>query len=259
MGSELPSKNNAPGQRSSRDKDDMITFRELGNMGRLGNQMFQIAATVALAIRNNDDYIFPPWPSEPFFSLTNCFSNELPNGPTFTEPSFTYSPIPYQPNLNINGFFQSEKYFEDQQNVIRSLLTPKHGYGIQYGYTAIHVRRGDYTNLTKEYTQLDMSYYGQAMNIIGSKNYIIFSDDIPWCKNNFRGDGITFSEDKSPVEDLALMASCENQIIANSSFSWWGAYLNNNPTKTIIAPYRWFGPALPHNVRDLTPPTWTKI
>lgn len=237
----------------------MITFKDLGNMGRLGNQLFQVAATVALAVRNNDDYVFPPWSYEPYFSLTNCFSNALPNGPTFTEPSFTYTPITYQPNLNLQGFFQSEKYFEDQQDFIRSLLMPRQGYGIQYGYTSIHVRRGDYTNLTKEYAQLDMSYWGRAMQMIDAQKYIVFSDDIQWCKANFHGEKFIFSEGKTPADDLALMASCENQIIANSSFSWWGAYLNNNPSKKVIAPAQWFGPALSHDTKDLLPASWIKI
>lgn len=237
----------------------MISFKKLGDMGRLGNQLFQMAATIALALRNNDDYVFPLWPSEPFFSLTNCFSANIPNGPTFKETGFTYSPIPYQPNIDLEGFFQSEKYFEDQKDIIRSLLTPKFGFGIQWDCTGIHVRKGDYNGLTKEYQQLDMSYYKEAMGMIGSKNYLVFSDDIAWCKSNFNGSNILFSEGRNAAEDMILLASCENQIIANSSFSWWGAWLNNNPSKTVIAPAKWFGPALPHDTKDLLPSSWTKI
>jgi len=228
-------------------------------MGRLGNQLFQIATTVALALRNHDNYVFPAWAAEPHFNLSGCFSGNIPNAQTFKEAAFTYAPIPYRPNLNLEGFFQSEKYFLDQQDAIRHLLTPKSGIGVQSGCTSVHVRRGDYTTLTKEYTQLDMSYFGRAMSMIGSPNYIVFSDDIPWCKANFRGSNITFSEGKSPIEDLSLMMQCEHQIIANSSFSWWGAWLNKNPSKKVIAPARWFGPALPHDTRDLLPPSWIKI
>lgn len=237
----------------------MISFKELGNMGRLGNQLFQIATTIGVAVRNNDNYVFPPWPYESSFNLHNCFSPNISNTTIYRESGFTYSPIPYQPNMDLYGFFQSEKYFEDCKGLIHSLLTPNVGYGIQYGCTSIHVRRGDYVNLTKEYEQLNMTYYSAAMQHIKSPNYIVFSDDIAWCKNYFIGGNYTFSEGKSVVEDLALMSSCEHNIIANSSFSWWGAYLNKNPSKIVVAPAKWFGPALPHNTKDLLPANWTKI
>lgn len=240
----------------------MISFKGMGDIsrfGRLGNQLFQIAATVALAVRNNDDYVFPPWTYEPNFSLINCFSSKINNTDRYVETSFTYSPIPYRPNMDLEGFFQSEKYFEDQQGLIRSLFNPKLNFGIKYDYAAIHVRHGDYINLKREYNQLTMPYYNQAMKMINAKNYIIFSDDINWCKANFKGNNIVFSEGKSPAEDLALMMACEHQIIANSSFSWWGAWLNKNPSKIVIAPQNWFGPNLPHNTKDLLPESWIKI
>lgn len=237
----------------------MISFKELGKQGRMSNQLFQIANCVALALRSNDRYIFPPWEHEQYFNLHGCFSDNIPNTETYTEPHFHYAPIPYRPNLNLSGYFQSYKYFEDYQDVIHNLLTPKIGFGIKHGYTSLHIRRTDYLTIPGAYEQLDISYYEKAMKMIGSKNYIVFSDDIPWCRQNFTGDNITFSESRSAVEDLSLMSSCENQIMANSSYSWWGAWLNKNPYKKIIMPNRWFGPALPHNVKDLCPPEWIKI
>jgi hypothetical protein len=236
----------------------MISFAKLGQMGRLGNQLFQIATTIALALRNNDKYVFPYWEEERNFNLHNCFSH-ITNTEIFMESDFTYNPIPYKQNLNIQGFFQSEKYFEDCQNVIHHLLTPKIGFGIKYGYTSIHVRKGDYVNLIRQYEQLNMSYYQKAMQVINSKYYIVFSDDIAWCKANFKGNNFTFSEGRSAAEDLALMLSCEHNIVANSSFSWWGAWLNKNPSKVVIAPQKWFGPAMPHNTKDLLPKTWVQI
>lgn len=237
----------------------MISFKSLGNLGRLGNQLFQIAATVSLAEENNDDYIFPLWSDAPNFNLVECFSPNVPSYDTYREPGFEYTKIPYRPNVNLEGYFQSEKYFAASQDIIQNLLTPKIGFPIQWDCTSIHVRRGDYVNLTQEYTQLGLDYYTKAMQMIGSKNYMIFSDDIGWCKANFHGDNITFSEGKTPVQDLALMLSCEHNIIANSSFSWWGAYLNKNPSKIVVAPANWFGPKLPHNTKDLLPEKWVKI
>src|SRR5271166_6567912 len=141
----------------------MIAFVDLGKKGRMGNQLFQMAAAIALAVRNNDDYMFPVWPYEKFFNLHGCFSNTINTTINYTEPSFIYTPIPYNPNTNIIGYFQSEKYFDDCKDVIHSLLTSNIRHGIKYGYTSIHVRRGDYVNLSAQYTQLNMSYYKAAM------------------------------------------------------------------------------------------------
>jgi hypothetical protein len=238
----------------------MISFKQLGQMGRLGNQLFQIAATVAVATKHNDNYVFPPWAYEKNFNLHDCFSNNIfANAETYREPTFNYSRIPYKKNIDLSGFFQSEKYFLDCQDLIQSLLTPTIGFNIKYNCTSIHVRRGDYLKLTKEYVQLGMDYYNQAIKETNTQQYIIFSDDIAWCKTQFVGERFLFSEQKTPVEDLALMLSCEHNIIANSSFSWWGAYLNKNPSKIVIAPSKWFGPALPHSTKDLLPKTWIKI
>lgn len=237
----------------------MISFRDLGNMGRLGNQLFQIAATVALALRNNDKYIFPPWQYEQYFNLHNCFSDHISNADTYNEPYFHYTPIPYRSNINLNGYYQSSKYFDDNQDIIRSILASTLETNTKHNHTSIHVRRGDYLHLTREYAQLKMDYYQRAMDIVKSKYYIIFSDDITWCKNNFHGDNVIFSEGLSPAEDLFLQSSCEHNIICNSSFSWWAGWLNKNSSKMVIAPTQWFGPALPHNTKDLLPQEWIKI
>lgn len=237
----------------------MISFKTLGNYGRLGNQLFQIATTIALALRNNDTYIFPHWQYENNFNLHNCFSNNIQNIENYNEPYFHYSPISYKPNLNIQGYFQSEKYFKDYKSVIQQLLSLKSSHNTKYNTTSIHIRRGDYLNLKNEYAQFNISYYQEAMRRINSKQYLIFSDDIDWCKNNFKGDNIFYSENKSVVDDLSNMISCEHNIITNSSFSWWGAYLNKNPSKIVIAPDKWFGPNLPHNTKDLLPKEWEII
>jgi hypothetical protein len=242
----------------------MISFTELGKMGRLGNQLFQIATTIALALRNNDTYVFPPWEYDLHFNLQNCFSNNIRPTATYHEPFFHYQPIPQhnstvRQTLDLVGFFQSEKYFQDCQGAIQSLLTPKIGFGIKWNYTAIHVRRGDYVRQPQNHPSLDGNYYKKAIDMIPSEYYMIFSDDINWCKQNFIGSKFVFSEGRSPVEDLSLFLSCENAIIANSSFSWWGAWLNKNPSKKIIAPAQWFGPGLPHDTKDLLPNNWIKI
>ena len=88
---------------------------------------------------------------------------------------------------------------------------------------------------------------------------MVFSDDIEWCKHNFIGEEFIFAEDTNPVTALSLQLSCANNIIANSSFSWWAAYLNKNPSKIVIAPQKWFGPNLAHDTKDLLPKEWARI
>ena len=89
--------------------------------------------------------------------------------------------------------------------------------------------------------------------------FLIFSDDITWCKKNFIGDSFIFIENEVDFIDMYLMSMCINNIIANSTFSWWGAWLNKNKNKKIISPINWFGPAKPLNIRDVIPHNWVKI
>ena len=246
----------------------MISFNELGKMGRLGNQLFQLAATIALATRNNDKYMLPPWQYEKYFNLHGCFSNNIRATTTYNEPFFHYKEILHRNTsaqiLELKGYFQSEKYFIDCAELIRQAFTPIYGIHLQPETTSIHVRRGDYLKLSHAHTNLSPEYYAEAVKITNTKNYIVFSDDIEWCKNNFAwlaamDKNIIFSTNKSPVEDLTIMAGCQNNIIANSSFSWWSGWLNPNTNKTIVAPKNWFGPTLQHNVKDLCPEAWKKI
>jgi glycosyl transferase family 11 len=233
-----------------------ITFTQLGSLGRAGNQLFQLASTIGTAI--NDTYIFPKWKYEPFFNLHGCFTDYVSFASTYNEPHFHYAPIPYKPNLNLSGYFQSYRYWQGQEETIKGLLTPKHKL-TPNNMTAIHCRRGDYVNLAHYHNLCDMNYYNRAMQLCPSEKYMIFSDDITWCKNNFKGNQFVFSEGKNEVEDLSLMMVCANNILSASSFSWWGAYLNNNASKRVIAPARWFGEKLPHTTSDLLPTEWIKI
>jgi hypothetical protein len=234
-----------------------ITFSQLGQFGRLGNQLWEISTVISLALNNNDSYIFPTWKYEPYFNLHGCFSNTINYGSTYKEPHFHYAPIPYKQNLNLEGYFQSYKYLTGNEEIIKKLLTPKHNL-TTIDITSIHCRRTDYLKFSQYHNVLDMNYYNQAIKLCPSNKYMIFSDDINWCKNNFKGDQFIFSEGKSEVDDLSLMISCKNNIIANSSFSWWGAFLNPNVLKKIIAPQKWFGPATNHNIQDLMPKEWIK-
>lgn len=240
----------------------MITFNDLGHQGQLGNQLFQISAAVGLALRNNDQYMFRPWKHEGDFNLHNCFSTDIAFKHTYTESGFEYKPIPYQPDLNLSGFFQSYMFWEDCKDKIFELLTPVYHFERELGLCSIHVRRGDYLRFADSHPQQVMSYYYKAIELSGCNKFLVFSDDIEWCKNNFKGNMFDFSEYMSPAVDMAMMAKkCEHNIIANSSFSLWGAMLNQSPNKKVMAPQNWFGPKLnkTHNTKDLLPKSWIKI
>jgi hypothetical protein len=102
-----------------------------------------------------------------------------------------------------------------------------------------------------------MDYYRNAIaEFSDDTRFLVFSDDIQWCKENFKGDNFHFIEGEKDYVDLYLMSLCNNNIIANSSFSWWGAWLNNTPNKKVIAPKQWFGKAKQLNTKDLIPETW---
>jgi len=237
----------------------MITFSKLGNFGRMGNALFQASASISLALENNDKYGFPHWKYENSFNLKNCFYDKLSFTQVYKEPFFHYQKIEYQANLDLEGYFQSELYFSKNKDIILNLLTPKLSFGKKWGTTSIHVRRGDYLNLQDYHPTQPIEYYKKAMDMIKSKNYLIVSDDIPWCKQNFIGEQFIFSEGENEITDLALQIACEHNIISNSSFSWWGAYLNKSSSKIVVAPNNWFGPKLPHNIKDLLPTDWKII
>lgn len=240
----------------------MITYTKLHKMGRLGNQLFELSCCIAAALNNNDQYIFPQWNYEKYFNLHNCFSNNIIPSITCSEPSFNYQKINSNTKniiLDIEGYRQSYLYLTGHEDFIREKLTPIHQINEMPDTTSIHVRRGDYLKLGQYHTNLTMNYYQEAMKICNSEKYLIFSDDIGWCRKNFVGSQFSFAENNHETMDLKLMSKCTNQIIANSSFSWWGAWLNTNPSKKVIAPKNWFGKELPHNTDDLCPSEWKLI
>lgn len=136
-----------------------------------------------------------------------------------------------------NIYFQDEKWFCKFEKQVKELFGA--GIGLR-DETSIHVRRGDYLQLEETYPNLcKTDYYQRATDTFPKDTkFIVFSDDIEWCKTfaPFQGDNFSFSEGKSEVHDLNMMASCKNNIIANSTFSWWAAYLNKHEDKIVICP-----------------------
>lgn len=252
-------------------------------MGGLGNYLFQISSSYSHSIKNNNTYICDVSdvmsPHKPYqFYVKNIlrkinFKILEPNYSLYYEPSFNYSEIPnFNSDTKLIGYFQSEKYFINYRKEILELfeidsftlsfLEKKYTNLLNQDICSIHVRRGDYVHLQNHHPTLSIDYYIESIKIIGeSKHFLIFSDDIEWCKNNF--DFIpnkTFVTENLDYQDLYLMSMCKNNIIANSSFSWWGAWLNNFESKKVIVPKKWFGVTYSNlDTKDLYPENWIKI
>ncbi|MFH1461878.1 MAG: alpha-1,2-fucosyltransferase [bacterium] len=190
------------------------------------------------------------------------------------EKQFNFDPkvLKTYDNSYLDGYWQNEKYFKSIENIIRENFTLKNKLpdNLQNILTKIknpnsislHIRRGDYVN-KENYNVLPIEYYNEAIKIITEKNsdihLFIFSDDIVWAKNNLNTEfPITFIYGNKDYQDLILMSLCKHNIIANSSFSWWGAWLNSNPNKIVIAPKKWFNKT-EINTEDLIPKSWIKI
>lgn len=178
-------------------------------------------------------------------------------------------------NVYLQGYWQSEKYFYNVQNDIRrdfsfkKSLDPKNvecvNKIINSESIGIHIRRGDYVTATNLGTICSLKYYKNAISFMQNKvsepSFFIFSDDIEWCKDNISHVNSTYIDWNMGLDsykDMQLMSLCKHNIIANSSFSWWGAWLNDNSSKIVIAPDKWFGNSKT-NTQDIIPDSWIKI
>ncbi len=152
-------------------------------------------------------------------------------------------------------FVQDLSYFEDFEEEIKKLYSEGIGY---LPYVAIHLRRGDYVNNSFYVDLAKTGYYIDAINQFPNRKFIVFSDDNAFAKMYFEGDKFSFDESKDEIEAFNKMASCDGIIMANSSFSWWAAYLNPNLDKKIVAPTvdKWYSDGLE---RTKCPKEWLRI
>jgi len=252
----------------------MITFSQMPAFGlRLGNFMFNLAAMYAKALSENTNAVIPNFPGARYLAYFNT-PNNIGVGPvrgtkSWRELSFLYSPIPEGDNFDISGYFQSEKYFKEYESKIRELYK----FNLEYlrpGIVAIgndlqgkdscfiHVRRTDYLNLQYIHTNLGATdYYQKAVEAMKEPDtsFYIFSDDPDWCVEFFKFIPGATVVHGTELEDLFLMSRCKKAITANSSFSWWGAWLGDE--KRVIAPKNWFCNETP--LTDLIPERWELV
>jgi hypothetical protein len=248
----------------------MITFGKLGRHGRLGNQMFQVASTIGIARRLGYEVGFPRWENhdakERFGSTEdNVVGNWFPKWKLIPlvdpEPFYEYF-IPWgfhgfdiPDRVSLVGHMQSELYFEHCRDEIKALFTMDDEPD-WIPYTAIHVRMGDYGS---DYHPIcDLGYYRKAMDRIKGP-YMVFSDEPEraWemLKPLTSGSDILFHGDTKYA--FSRMKRCRAHIIANSTFSWWAAWLAGGEA---VMPMTWFGPASADlDIIDLRPANWHRI
>lgn len=231
--------------------------------GRLGNNLFQMAAAIGYAMTYGIEYNICPWYTK----------NTINHGHPYyiKEAGHQYQKLYFHKKLRysrimLDGYWQSEKYFAHcREEVLKAL---GYQWELKEGWCSIHVRRGDYLKYPDKHPVVTMEYLTKAMDMIadhrGIERFMVFSDDIPWCIAHFSSLPYHFhySIDQTPEEDLIAGSCCEHNIISNSTFSWWGAWLNQNPDKVVISPSKdnWFGPGNAHlDTSDLIPESWIQI
>lgn len=251
--------------------------------GGLGNMLFAVATTYSLSRKHNltmlldldhhciggdahthpdqyKDNIFRKIPIRPNFHFEN-------NVWEVKERSYSYTPLEIPPNQNIkiSGYFQTEKHFVNYKKEIQDLFSHTtdimckiwNNYGslFQEPTVSVHVRRGDYLNFPERHPYVTDEYYYKALENFPNYRVLVFSDDIQYCKKIFKGPNFHFMENNEDIIDLYLMSMCDHNIIANSTFSWWGAWLNKKDN-IVYAPARWFGPAIKFDSKDIRPSNW---
>lgn len=198
----------------------------------------------------------------------------------YKQPFFRFDPAFFslRPPVYLQGYFQSEKFFAPAGHIIRKELTFKKPFSNEIenraanlrkeNSVAVHVRRGDYANAEtlRVHGVLPLSYYRDAMAAIrekqtGSPRFYLFSDDPQKAARelNFPEENVISGRlAHSHFEDFYLMSQCRHNVIANSSFSWWAAWLNPNENKVVVAPERWFNEG-PKDTQDLFPQNWLRM
>jgi hypothetical protein len=267
--------------------------------GGLGNQMFQIATAYAAAKRNSTEYGVDynlehlSGQGHPHLKYKNGFFKNVKEAKydsavfeKYDEPHFHYARIPDKPNVLIDGYFQSDKYFSEYADDIASLFyfedeivdkVEEHYNKLRKLFevdeiVCIHVRRGEYLlpMYNEVHIALPREYYIEAMKSFENTGFVVISDDIKWCEQNLNGDKIAFcnsgydfftqakTSEFYELFDMRLAMRCNHNIISPSSFSWWGAWLGKSDHK-VIAPKEWFKKGGFQDYYDVYCEGWLKI
>ena len=261
----------------------MITFKDLGNYGRLGNQMFQYALLKSVSDRTGYDMVIPAGNYDLLKMNIECvkmpkdkLSMNVTRCRSFNERFFHFDPAVFniKNNTNFHGYFQSYKYFEQIKNELHKEYTPNnniHDICRSYvedirkdcdGLVGVHVRRCDYMRLPDYHPFPGRRYYEKCMAYFrarGNYKFLICSDDLEWCKRNINGDDVFYPKVSNMYFDFMIFRLCDHNIIANSSFSWWAAWLEDFGERIVFYPKTWMGFKGPQDWQDLVPGNWKAV
>ena len=233
-------------------------------MGGLGNQMFQISHAFAQSLKHNVKPVFRKWAytpmqaNQPTKYLNNIYRNleftdDDYNFLRISENSWNEANLNFEFNNNIEffGYFQSSKNFFNYGEIIKKLFEPSEDFLSKIhnkfhsfeNSIAIHIRRGDYLSISHVLPVIDKSYIDHCLSKFDNHSQIyIFTDDKEWAKNNLKYENSIIVDGLDDYEEMWMISLCDNIIMSNSTFSWWGAYLYKNKNK-IFCPSLWFGPS----------------
>lgn len=242
-------------------------------MGRLGNHMYQAATAINLAKELNTDFVIPTYayaghrgdiPTDFSGFAYDYVQKDISLKNVFNQPDMTLVPIPKLDDTELHGFFQFYQYFDKIRNDLihkyfafnNRVLRESAKFNVNGTTLGVSVRRGDYIMLQHNHCVLSTEYYQEALSQFPEVDQLyVFSDDFDWCKKIFGDDAIYVDEDK--FVQLHLMTKMTHMILSNSTFAWWGAYLNDNKGKVIV-PDPWFGPNYAsYDTSGLFYPAWT--
>ena len=251
-------------------------------MGGLGNQMFQIAKAQAEGLKNDLNVVFKTNAFIPMEgNQPNKYFDTIYRNIIFDDTILPYKRIKelsweyYETNYLYNestefyGYFQSSKNFLNFGDNIKNLFLPteyfKNKLKLLYpkifnpNSVSIHVRRGDYLGISEVLPVLDKSYFDYCVKYFENSDIFIFSNDKEWVKSNLNYSNSIIVEGLEDYEELWAISLCNHNIMSNSSFSWWGSYLNLNKNKKVFVPSIWFGPKGEKNYDSIYENDWVKI
>lgn len=253
----------------------MITFSKIGKKGNLGNQLFQIASTIGLAVKHNHDFAFLEWKYQDYFKnkLPLFLSSQVPGFVSVEEKQYNYYDWEFKAeNYDLEGWLQTEKYFDKElvkhyfefSDSLKDRITAEYKSVFERRTILISIRRGDFVN-HPDYFQTPIKYYLNSLVTFfpdwDSCNLIILSDDINYCKFHFSFlENAFFADGLNEAEQLCLGSLCNDFIISNSTFSWWTAWLGEKSDSKIIRPLRNFDwqKSIELNDKDYYPERWIK-
>ncbi|MFW0737254.1 alpha-1,2-fucosyltransferase [Flavobacterium sp. T12S277] len=250
----------------------MITYSKLGKKGNLGNQLFQIASTIGLAVENRQDFLFPDWKYQSYFkNKLPLLETDLLSFIEVEEKEYNYYKRELgRENYDILGWLQTEKYFDKElakhyfefSEVLTDRLKKKYQEAFAKPTILISIRRGDFVD-HPDYLQLPIHYYLNSLARFfpdwQARNLIVLSDDINYCKFHFSFlENAFFGDQLNEAEQLCLGSLCNDFIISNSTFSWWSAWLGQKKNSKIVRPHKNFDglKSLELDDKDYYPENW---